>query len=271
MKSNRWARSSRAAFLAIVSTYLIFPTFIVIWLSFGQDQVLRFPPNLFTWDWYIAFATDEDWVNAVIRTGTVGFFATVTATIIGTAAAFAVSRGKMWGKQAIEGLAIAPLVVPPIVLAAGGYSLYLKLNLVGSFFGLSLMHALLGLPYVFLIVSVALARTDPNIELAALSLGAKRWGTIKDITIPAILPSILTGALFAFLVSFDEVVITVFLTGALGPTLPVRIFSSLTMAVSPIIASASALQVLAALFLLVQLNLLRRWQARRVLNVLSTE
>ncbi|WP_422368619.1 ABC transporter permease [Pelagibius sp.] len=256
-------RVIRVSVLVLVSGYLILPTLIVVWLSFGQDDFLRFPPNLFSWQWYTEFLTDEHWNEATLRTAIVGAMATGLTTIVGSAAAFAVARTRLPGKQFVEALAIAPLVVPPIVLAAGGYSLYLDLGLIGSSFGLAVMHAVLGVPYVFLIVSAALTRTDPNVELAALSLGADRWRTMWDVTIPTNMPSILTGALFAFLVSFDEVVVTVFLAGTLGPTLPVRVFASLSFAVSPVVAAVSALQILVALVLLAQLGLLKRWQVKR--------
>jgi ABC-type spermidine/putrescine transport system permease subunit II len=249
--------------LAAVGIYLIFPTLVVVWLSFGTDPVIRYPPKLFTWTWYEKFIIDEQWNDALFRSLVIGASATMLATVIGSLAAFVLARSNFPGKQIIEGAAIAPLVVPPIVLAAGGYSLYLELGLVGTYTGLATMHAMLGLPYVFLIVSAAFSQSDPNIELAALSMGASRSRTVIDITLPAIVPSMLIGALFAFLVSFDEVVLTVFLSGALGGTIPVKIFASLRAEVSPVVAAASTLQVLAALFLLFQLGLLRRWQSKR--------
>lgn len=228
-----------------------------------MDEVLRFPPQLFTVDWYVKFTTDSDWINAAIRTVIVGASATLMASTIGTMAAFAVIRGNPRSKSLVEAIAIGPLVIPPVVLAAGGYSLFLKLHLVGSYVGLSIMHAVLGVPYVYLIVSAALSRIDPNVELAALSLGARQWQTFRQVTLPTILPSVMTAALFAFLVSFDEVVVTVFLAGTLGPTLPVRIFSSLSFAVSPVVAAASTIQVIAAVVLLALLGILQRWQAAR--------
>ncbi len=263
MGDTATARRIRSCILVLVSLYLIGPTLFVIWMSFTTSDVLRFPPPLFSWRWYEEFFLSEHWNDAVVRSLLVGGMATFSATIIGCAGAFAVARSRLPGKQLIEVLAVAPLVVPPIILAAGGYTMYVNLNMIGSNFGLAVMHAVLGVPYVYLIVSAALTRTDPNTELAALSLGANRWRAIRDVTIPSNLPSIMTGALFAFLISFDEVVVTIFLSGALGPTLPVRVFSSLSLAVSPVIAAVSTVQILVAVILLAQLGLLQRWQQRR--------
>lgn len=260
-----WSAASvaRTSITTAVGIYLIFPTLVVIYISFGVDSIIRYPPKLFTWEWYYVFLTDEAWNDAVVKSIVVGGSATVLAVLTGTLAAFAVSRGSLPGRKVIEGTAIAPLVVPPIVLAAGGYTLFFDLGLVGTYFGLAIMHAMLGLPYVYLIVSAALTRCDPNTELASLSMGAGRLQTILSITLPTIAPSMAIGGLFAFLVSFDEVVLTIFLSGSLGGTMPVKIFSSLRSAVSPVVAAASSIQVLAALFLLLQLGVLRRWQEKR--------
>ena len=256
--------------LVLVAGYMILPTLFVVWLSFSTDDVLRFPPNLFSWRWYEEFFTSEAWNAALIRTAIVGAMATALATVVGSAAAFAVARSRLRIGPLVEMFAIAPLVVPVIVIAAGGYSLFVDMGLIGSNWGLACMHALLGVPYVYLIVSAGLTRTDPNIELAAVSLGADRWRAVRDVTIPTILPAIITGALFAFLTSLDEVVVTSFLSGSTSPTLPVRIFSSLHLAASPVIAAVSTLQIVVALVLLAQLVLLRRWQESRTQTAAET-
>jgi ABC-type spermidine/putrescine transport system permease subunit II len=257
-------RIARLTLLSLVGISLIFPTLIVIWLSFGIDPYLHFPPTLFSLNWYAALMTDDSWTESIGRTLIIGSISTVSATVAGTFVALALARTSIPGKAVIEGVVIAPLVVPTIVLAAGGYALFLDLRLVGSFGGIALVHAMLGLPYVYLVVSAALSHTDPNAELAALITGASRLRTILDITLPSILPSIGIGALFAFLVSFDEVVLTVFLSGALGSTIPVKTFSSLIMALSPVVAALSTLQVLAAILFLGGLGSLQRWQAKRI-------
>ncbi|RWH78038.1 ABC transporter permease [Mesorhizobium sp.] len=256
------AKRIRFALIALVALYLIGPTLVVIWLSFSKDEVLRFPPHLFSWRWYQEFLFDERWNAAVLRSLLVGSLATLFATFIGSVAAFGITRTRLPGKRIVEVFAIAPMVVPPVILATGGYSLYSDLNMIGSNIGLAIMHTVLGVPYVYLIVSSALARNDPSIELAALSLGANRWRTVRDVTIPANLPAIMTGALFAFLISLDEVVVTVFLSGSMTPTLPVRVFSSLSLAASPVVAAVSTVQIVIALIVMSLLGQLQRWQRR---------
>ncbi|MDK1493682.1 ABC transporter permease [Sinorhizobium sp. 7-81] len=255
-------RRIRFLLIALVALYLTGPTLVVVWLSFSTDDVLRFPPQLFSWRWYQEFVFDERWNEAVLRTLFVGGLATLFSTTIGSIAAFGVARTKLPAKRLVEALAIAPLVVPPIILATGGYSLFAKLDMIGSNIGLAVLHTVLGVPYVYLIVASALARIDPSIELAALSLGANRWRTIRDVTMPVNLPAIITGGLFAFLISFDEVVVTVFVSGSLAPTLPVRIFSSLSMAASPVVAAVSTVQIIIAVVLMCMAGILQRWQRR---------
>jgi ABC-type spermidine/putrescine transport system permease subunit II len=259
---------SRADFLGwtvilLGMSYLIGPTLLVIWQSFGTETVLRFPPELFSLRWYDEFLFDPYWNAAVVRTLLVGGLATAISVIAGFGAALAVARSCLPGKRWIELFAIAPIVVPPIILASGGYSMFTAFGMIGSNLGLAVLHAVLGTPYVYLIISASLRRADPNAELAALSVGARRWQVLRDVTVPTHMPAILIGALFAFLVSFDEVILTVFLSGSLTPTLPVRVYSSLSLAVSPVIAAVSTVQVFVALIFLGQLALLERWNERR--------
>ena len=246
-----------------VTLYLIGPTLLILPQSVSVDRVLRFPPNLFSWQWYAEFFQSELWMSAVWRTLKIGTLATLFATFSGLLAAFAVHRSKVAWRNALEFLALAPLIVPPIIIASGGYSMFEALGMIGSDVAIALVHAMLGIPYVYILVSASLTRSDPSLELAAQSVGASPWRVIRDVTLPMNLPSILTGALFAFLMSFDEVILTIFLSGSLTPTLPVRVFSSLALAVSPVVAAVSAVQILFALFLLGSLGLFERWSRKR--------
>lgn len=262
------APRSRARWIVLTFTvaYLVLPTALVVFLSFGQDNVLRFPPRLGREDvfrWYREFLGTGAWTGAALRSVLTAALAALIATVAGGAAAFALHRGDFPGKRAIDALTLGPLLVPPIVMATGGFSLFAQLGLVGSYPGLAVMHAVLGVPYVTLIASAALARSDPVLELASLSLGASPLQTFRHVTLPMLLPALCTGALFAFLTSFDEVVISFFLVSSVAPTLPVRIFASLNLAVSPVVAAVSTLQVILSVLLLVQLGLVQRWQSRR--------
>jgi ABC-type spermidine/putrescine transport system permease subunit II len=253
----------RPVLLGAVGIYLVGPIALVLVLSFGRDDVLRFPPELFSLRWYREFFGSEAWIGAAVRSVTIGAGAAALATVAGTMAAFAFVRSRFPGKRVLEALVIAPLIIPEIVLAAGGYSLFIDLHLVGSYAGVAVMHAVLGVPYVVIVVSGALRRVDPRLEFASMSLGADRLTTFRKVTMPAIAPAVLTGALFAFLVSFDNVVISIFLVGQLDPTLPINIFSGLEAAVSPVVAAVSSLQVVLSILLLLQVSVLESWQSAR--------
>jgi putative spermidine/putrescine transport system permease protein len=254
MRADKNERAALTAIIILFAIYLIGPTLLIIPQSFSTDNVLRFPPNLFSLQWYEAFLTDRAWIEAIVRSLKIGILATVLATLIALLAAFSVQRSSMRWKRAVEFFSIAPLIIPPIIIASGGYSMFVSLGMIGSDLSISLVHAVLGTPYVYIVVSASLARSDPNLELAALISGASPMRIIRDITVPLNLPSVLTGALFAFLISFDEVILTIFLSGSLAPTLPVRMFSSLALAVSPVIAAVSVAQIILALALLVVLK-----------------
>ena len=258
-----WSGLGQSAWLFVVFGYLVAPTVFVVWMSFGKDDVMRFPPHLFSTRWYAEFAGSEDWTTAALRSVGVAAATAVLSTVLGTIAALAVVRGRLPFRRPIELLVISPMIVPPIVLAVGGYGLFVRMKLVGSLAGLALVHTVLAVPYVFLVVSAALYRLDAAFELASMSLGAGRWTTLRRITVPLILPAVLTGSLFAFLTSFDEVVLALFLVSTVGPTLPIKVFSGIVFAVTPIVAAVSTLTVAASLVGLMLLGTLRVWQRRR--------
>ena len=257
-------RIGQWAWATAVFGYLVLPTLIVALMSVGKDEVLRFPPTLFSTRWYEAFAGSEEWISAAGRSLVVGMATAVVATVVGTAMALALVRGRLPFKRAIELLAISPMIIPPIVIAVGGYGIFAELKLIGSLAGLVAVHTVLAEPFVVLIVSAALYRADVTLEIASASLGAGRWMTLRRITLPLVAPAIFTGALFAFLTSFDEVVLALFLVGTLAPTLPIKIFSGLTFGVTPIVAAVSTILVGITLASIALLGGLRVLQVRRM-------
>jgi putative spermidine/putrescine transport system permease protein len=177
----------------------------------------------------------------------------------------ALLRFVKYGKGLIRALALSPLILPVIVTAIALFDIMTRLDLVGSFWGLLLSHTVLALPFPVFILENALKSVDPNLEDAAVSLGASRLKAFYKVTIPLIVPSIFGAALFAFLASWDEVVIVLFVGGALLQTLPVQMFQFLTTEVRPTIASASTLLIAAILLgmLLMRVFRSRRWAIRR--------
>lgn len=248
---------------SLIIFFLVAPTLLVVVLSFGSDSIIRFPPSLFSLRWYDELLQSDEWIGSAQRSVLVGGAAAALAVITGTAAAMALVRGRLYFRRTIDLLALAPMIVPPIVLAVGGYDFFLSLQLTGSLGGLILLHTVLAVPFVILVVTSALQKSNPSLELASLSLGAGPVRTFRSITLPMLWPAMLVGGLFAFLTSFDEVVIAVFLLSGGEPTLPIQIFSSLTTGISPVIAAAAALQVALALVMLGLLALFRRLEQAR--------
>jgi mannopine transport system permease protein len=253
--------SWRPVFLLLVVGFLVFPTALVTVLSFGTDETIRFPPDLATTRWYEELLRAEDWHTAAKNSLVVGLIAAMASMVLGTPAALALARGRLPGRRVLELLFLSPMVIPPIVLAVGGYDLFVSLGLTGSLLGLAALHTILAVPFVVLLVVASLQRADPALELAAASLGATPLRRFYDVTFKLALPAVLIGGLFAFVSSFDEVVLALFVLGITGgETVPLHVISSLNFGVSPIVAAVSTMQVVMALMLAAVLYGLRSRQ-----------
>ena len=227
----------------IVGLYLVLPTLIVIPMSFSKSATFAFPPQGFTWQLYENFFTSSVWLQALRNSVVVGVLVAVVATALGTAAALAFDR--LTGRVAgfIRTLMLIPLVAPGIVLATAIYITFLQWQLTGSLLGFVLAHTALALPYVIISVTTSLAGFDSQLLRAAASLGASPVRSFLRITAPLISRGILTGAIFAFVTSFDEVVIALFLHSPTFQTLPVQMYNSVTADIDPTISAASSLIV----------------------------
>ena len=261
-------RRSRAGRLllnaAIVSVlaFLALPAFIVIPMSFGPSEYLKFPPVGFSLVWYEEFIHSEKWLGSLWLSIQVASLTVVIATVVGTLAALAIVRGDFPGKAFLNGMVILPMVVPVIILAIAVYGLYAKLGLVGTRRGLVCAHSVLAFPYVFLIMRSNLHGFDTNLELAAMNLGANRIKTFFLVTLPLILPGMMTSAIFAFIVSFDELVVANFISGIRGTTLPKQMFDGIRLEVSPIVATVSSILIIFSIFTILLLQFLRKEQPR---------
>ena len=167
---------------------------------------------------------------------------TVLSLLLGVPLAFGLTRARFWGRDAIEKLSMAPIIVPTIVLSIALYGLFAKLKLIGAWYGIAVAHTLLALPFVVALVVAGLRDFDVNQELAALGLGASRWRAVWHVTLPQIRPSLVSAAFLAFISSFDELVVAMFLGGA-NMTLPKKMFDNIRMEIDPTIAAVSALQI----------------------------
>ncbi|NGM47020.1 ABC transporter permease [Rhodobacter sp. SGA-6-6] len=225
----------------LIAVWLVAPTLVVIPMSFADKKSLAFPPTGFSLQWYENFFTNPQWFGSLVTSAKVAVMVALVATVIGTMAAIGIERMKSRTGGLIRAVLITPMIVPGVVLAVGVYAVYLDTQLVGTWAGYVLAHTLLAIPFVVIAVGANLAVFDARLETAAASLGASRLKTFFTITLPLILPGILSGALFAFVTSFDEVIVSLFITSPQLKTLPVQIFSSMTRDADPTVAAVGSL------------------------------
>jgi putative spermidine/putrescine transport system permease protein len=268
--SDSWRQPRRlllAAFGAVAVFFMVAPMLIVVPMSFSSSNVLEFPPPGFSLKWYEVIISDEEWSTALIASLQVAFLTAALATILGIAAAYGLVRGRFRGKAVVASLLVSPLVVPVVVIAIGMFSVYVAgwgigpvrigQRLAGSLPGLVLAHTVLAMPYVVVNVAASLVLLDRTLELAAMSLGANPWQTFRRISLPLILPGVLAGALFAFVASWDEVVVALFMTSPVFRTLPVLFYNQLHTQQDPTIAAVSTILMTITTTTLVGILLLR--------------
>jgi putative spermidine/putrescine transport system permease protein len=242
----------------LVLLYLVFPILIIIPTSFNASAYMEFPPRSWSTRWYANFFGSRQWTEAAWLSLQVGVVVAFVSTVLGTLAAFAIVRGRFRGRQWAEYFLLSPMVVPVIVLAIGLYFLFSRLHLVGKPLALYLGHTVLATPLVIVIVASALRSRDRTIEYAARSLGAGYFRTLWEVVMPLIRPAVLSGAAFAFLASFDEVIVAIFVGGPAATTLPKRMWDNVRNEIDPTLTAISSLLVLGSLLLLGGVELVRR-------------
>jgi putative spermidine/putrescine transport system permease protein len=240
--------------------FLIAPSLIVIPMSFSAGETLSFPPLGYSLRWYENFFTQPEWQSAARNSVIVAVLTTIVATILGTGVSIALMRGSVPARNLATSLFLTPMIVPAIVTAVAVYGLYVRFRLVGTIQGLVLAHTVLALPFVMINVSAVLQGMDIRLEHAARSLGATPVRTFFLVTLPLIRPGILAGALFAFITSFDELVVALFISGDRAATLPVQIWSGLRFEINPTVAAVSTLLIVLSTASLGLAGLLRRQQ-----------
>jgi putative spermidine/putrescine transport system permease protein len=226
---------------AVVALWLVAPTLLVIPLSFTDKASLAFPPSGWSWRWYDNFFSDPAWLSSVLSSIRIALLVTLVTALVGTAAALGLTRATFRGLPLIYGLMLAPMIVPVIVLGIGVYALFLKYQLLGTTLGFVTAHTVLALPFFIIPVVASLRGFDRRLEDAAQICGATRWGAFRQVTLPLIGPGVAAGSLFAFVTSFDEVVVALFIQSPYLQTLPVQMYNSVTRDTDPTMAAASTL------------------------------
>jgi putative spermidine/putrescine transport system permease protein len=259
--SDSWRQPRRimmAALGALTVLYLLAPTLVIVPMSFTEARILSFPPEGFTLQWYQKMVTDRQWSTGIVNSLQVATLTAVLATVLGTLAALGLSRGRFYGRSLVNALVLSPLIVPVVVIAIGMFGLFVQWRLSGSLVGLVLAHTALALPFVVVAVGTSLRTMDRNLELAAANLGADPRRSFFHITFPIILPGVLTGAIFAFITSWDEVVVAIFMTSARFRTLPVEMWEQVRQAVDPTVAAVSTTLLVVTTVFLMMLLVVRR-------------
>jgi putative spermidine/putrescine transport system permease protein len=254
-------KPGRAVSVLVVSLILLFlalPIVVVVVASFSSASYLTFPPPAFGLRWYREYLGDPGWVNATLFSLGVAASVVVLSTVLGTLAALGLGQLPRALRVLATGLILSPLIVPVIVVAIGIYYAFSRYGLVGTPAGLVLAHTCLAVPFVVTSVGASLSGLDRRLEQAALSLGATPWGTFRQVTLPLIRPGVLVGALFAFITSFDELVVALFLSGPGTVTLPRRMWDDLRFQIDPTIAAVSTLTIVLTTALLGGAYMLRR-------------
>jgi len=240
-----------------VAFFVSAPLLVVIPISFSDAVSLEFPPPGWSLRWYQAYFSDPRWTEPTINSLLIAICVAVVTMILVTPAAFALVRYRFGGKGAVNLLLMLPLVVPHIVMAIGYYAFLADVGLLQTFPGVVLAHSVLSVPVAFLVLTASLKGFDRTLERAAMSLGAPPWQVFRHVTVPVLWPGFAAAALFAFVQSFDETVVAIFISGADTQTLPRKMFDAIRMQADPVIAVVSTL-LFAIVALLALAAMLRR-------------
>ena len=253
------------AFCVAVLFFLIAPILVVVPLSFNAEPyftftegMLRFDAEAYSLRWYEKVATSDEWLRALVNSFLIGGCATALATGLGTLAALGLANPAMPARPLVMGLLISPMVTPVIISAAGMFFFYSTLGLAQTHLGLILAHAALGTPFVVITVTATLTGFDTNLTRAAANLGAGPWRSFRRVQLPLIAPGVVSGALFAFATSFDEVVTVLFMGGLEQRTIPREMWAGIREQISPAILAVATLLIAFAVSLMLVVEWLRR-------------
>lgn len=242
-------RLAFAVFGVMMVVFLIAPTLILVPMSFSSGQTMQFPPPGFSLRWYETIFTSPTWSFSTLVSFQIALITAILASILGTLAAFALVRGRFPGKGLANAVLLSPMIVPVVIIAIGMFAVFVSWRLTGSPIALIIAHTVLALPFVVINVGASLRTVDRTLEAASANLGAGPLTTFRYVTLPLILPGVLAGALFAFITSWDEVVVAIFLSAPQLQTLPVLMWTQINETVDPTVAAVATLLTVATTIL----------------------
>ncbi len=253
----------------LILFFLIAPIVVLIPLSFNAEPyftftqgMLTFKPDAYSLRWYQDIVNNPQWIHSIKNSVIIGFFATILATFFGTLGAWGLSRPQTPFRVPLMGLLISPMIVPLIITAAGMFFFYSKVGLAQTYPGLIMAHTALGIPFVIITVTATLMGFDHDLIRASASLGASPVTTFRRVVMPLILPGVISGALFALVTSFDEIVVVLFLSGFEQRTIPRQMWVGIREQISPTILAVATILIAVAVALLTTVELLRRRSER---------
>ena len=248
--STQWKKKIFYVICGLIILFLNSPIFIVFPMSFSSASYLVFPPPGYSFQWYLKFLQRADWMQSTWYSFKIAFIVTILSTTFGTLASIGFVRGRFRGKGLISAFFISPLIIPYVIIALASYLFLAKFRMVGSQIGLVLIHTVIAAPIVFVIISNTLKTFDISLEKASMILGANRIKTFFKVTLPMIKTGVISGAFFSFLISFDELIIVLFIGGVTVVTLPRRMWEGVRDESDPTIAAVATILILLSVFIL---------------------
>jgi putative spermidine/putrescine transport system permease protein len=245
--AKAWASNVPAGYVWLcfacvpILLFLIGPLLIIVPMALTKSDLLGFPPEGISLRHFAGLVQDAQWMGALWNSMKVATFATAIAIVTGTTAALALHRSLIRFKGVITTIILMPIMIPVVVLALGDYLFLARLSLLGNWVSIGLAHSVIVTPFVFVAVQASLTGVDPALSRAARSLGGGHMALFRHVYLPAIWPGVVGGAIFAFVGSFDEVLIALFLSGSTSTTLPVQMFTSIQYELTPKIAAVASL------------------------------
>jgi putative spermidine/putrescine transport system permease protein len=235
------------AYSIAVFAFLVVPLLVVVPVSFSSGMYLQFPPPGFSLHWYEDYFGDPQWIDATVLSVKIALCVVVLAVGIGLLAALVIVRMPFPGIGLVRMVLMTPLIVPSVVVSIAVYSVYVSFHLIGSFVGIVLAHTILALPFTVVLLVAGFQRVDRHLEEASYTMGAGVAWTFRHVTLPILRPSIFAAAIFAFIASWDEIIMVIFIGGGAGTTLPLRMFNYLRTEINPTIAAVSTLLLVFAI------------------------